>query len=92
MSEMEEISARLVALETVVAQLITHLAVRADDPAGWVATRKTLALHALDDGAGAPTDQQRRIRAAIAEFFDQAETVADDYRLPEQETPEPFVR
>ncbi len=48
MSENDDISARLTALETVVSQLITHLAVRSDDPSGWVETRKVLALSAVN--------------------------------------------
>jgi hypothetical protein len=47
-TEIDEISARLTVLETVVRQLITHKAVRADDPAGWVQTRRTLAMSAIE--------------------------------------------
>src|SRR5471032_2153227 len=48
MTEIDEISARLIVLETVVRQLITHMAVRDDDPRQWVKTRKTLAMNAID--------------------------------------------
>lgn len=79
MTEMEEISARLTVLETVVRQLITHMAVRTDDPAGWVRTRRALARSALD---GRTQDQPRSaalIRDALANIFDQAEHVAREY-------------
>ena len=82
MSEIDEISARLSAMETVVSQLITHLAVRADDPARWVSTRKVLALRALDHHGAAEEEQRARIAAALLGLFDQAETVADDYLQP----------
>ena len=48
MSEIDEISARLTVLETVVRQLITHMAIRDDDPQRWVETRKTLAMSAIE--------------------------------------------
>lgn len=78
MSDTDDISARLCALETVMSQLITHLAVRAEDPAGWVQTRKVLALRAIYD-QNPPVPQVGRVRDALLEFFDQAETVAGDY-------------
>jgi hypothetical protein len=80
MSEIDHISARLSVLETVAQQLITHLAIRADDPPGWVETRKILALNALEQRhrfAGDPYD----IRAAVAGFFDEVHAIACDYRF-----------
>nr|WP_294576865.1 hypothetical protein [uncultured Rhodopila sp.] len=91
MSENDDISARLTALETVVSQLITHLAVRSDDPSGWVETRKVLALSAVKsrDGLAATV----RVREAIEQFFDQAELVAGDYAYGSRRgTPRSFVR
>ncbi len=82
MPEIDDISARLTALETVVGQLITHLAVRAEDPARWVATRKVLALNALEPDTAPPSADRRRIRDAVSGFFVQAETVAGDYAPP----------
>ena len=38
MTEIEDLSARLLALETVVRQLLTHLAIRTEDPPRWVET------------------------------------------------------
>ncbi|MBN8901617.1 MAG: hypothetical protein BGO51_21080 [Rhodospirillales bacterium 69-11] len=76
MSELDAILARLTALETVTRQLMTHLAVRADDPPRWVATRKTLALAALDAHPDPTVD---RVRDAIDGFFDHLETVAAAY-------------
>ncbi|PPQ29338.1 hypothetical protein CCS01_21935 [Rhodopila globiformis] len=90
MSESDDISARLTALETVVSQLITHLAVRSDDPAGWVETRKVLALTAVNarEVAGVA-----RLRDAVSGFFHQAESVAEDYSYPSgRGTPRPFAR
>jgi hypothetical protein len=75
-SEIDEISARLTVLETVVKQLITHMAVRDDDPAGWVRTRKTLAMSAIGVQG---LRQAARLHAVTEAFFDQAESVASDY-------------
>ena len=89
MSDNDDISARMTALETVVSQLITHLAVRSDDPAGWVETRKVLALSAVNGREPATA----RIRDAIEGFFDQAELVAGDYAYGGRRgTSRPFVR
>lgn len=89
MSENDDISARLTALETVVSQLITHLAVRSDDPSGWVETRKVLALSAV---SGRDPDTAR-VRDAIEGFFDQAELVVGDYQFTARRgTVRPFVR
>ncbi|MBN8872892.1 MAG: hypothetical protein J0H67_08670 [Rhodospirillales bacterium] len=76
MSELDALVARLTALETVTRQLMTHLAVRADDPRRWVATRKTLALAALE---AEPRAEIERVRHAIDGFFDPLETVATAY-------------
>ena len=48
MTEIDDVSARLIVLETVVRQLITHMAVRDEDPSLWVQTRKTLAMSVID--------------------------------------------
>jgi hypothetical protein len=69
-------------MEAVVGQLITHLAVRTDDPAQWVSTRKVLALRAVDHQSAPQTAQRARIHAAVLGLFNQAETVADDYLQP----------
>jgi hypothetical protein len=88
-SEIEDLSARLVALETVVRQLVTHIAVRTDDPPQWVATRKVLAMHALADD-DAPGDEFRdTVRGAITDFFDSVEYAVDGYA---PETPRPAPR
>lgn len=90
MSEIDEISARLTVLETVVRQLITHMAIRDDDPQRWVETRKTLAMSAIE--AEGPK-QAALLHAVTAGFFDQAEEVARDYTfLGKPGTPRPFVR
>ena len=75
--DFQEISARLLALETVVGQLVTRLAVRADDPASWLATRKVLALqaaHSVGEDAGAH-ELAAAMQDAIAEFFAGVEDV-----------------
>ena len=76
MSEIDEISAHLTVLETVVRQLITHMAVRDDDPSGWVRTRKALAMNALD--ADGPK-QAALLNDAMTDFFEPAEAVASEY-------------
>jgi hypothetical protein len=93
MSGSDDISARLTALETVVSQLITHLAVRSDDPAGWVETRKVLALSAINAREAPGLARTARVRDAIEGFFDQAELVAGDYAYSGRRgTPRPFMR
>jgi hypothetical protein len=79
MTEINDVSARLTVLETVVRQLITHMAVRDDDPEQWVQTRKTLAMSVID--AGEPAEAAL-LHDAMAEIFDQAELVASDYIAP----------
>lgn len=76
MPDSDDIAARLTVLETVVKQLITHMAVRDEDPERWVQTRKTLAMSVID--ADAPR-QAARLHGATEAFFDQAEVVARDY-------------
>jgi hypothetical protein len=90
MTEIDEISARLTVLETVVRQLITHMAVRDDDPSRWVQTRKTLAMRAIDaDRSG----KAALLHEAMVEFFDQAELVASEYGCASRfGTPRPFMR
>lgn len=90
MSGIDEISARLTVLETVMKQLITHMAVRDDDPPEWVRTRKTLALSALDSDH---LDHAGRLHDAVSDFFDQAEMVAGRYLYPgKQGTIRPAMR
>jgi hypothetical protein len=88
--EIDEISARLTVLETVVRQLITHMAVRDDDPPRWVRTRKTLASSVIDaDGS----ERAALLHGAMAEFFDQVEQVASGYRDGGRPgTPRSFMR
>lgn len=79
MTESEEIAARLTVLETVVKQLITHMAIRDDDPTRWVRTRRALAMSAIE------SDLPRRaasLYVATEAFFDQAEEVVRDYSGP----------
>lgn len=76
MTEIDQISAHLTVLETVVRQLITHMAVRDDDPPGWVQTRKTLAMSVIEaDGS----KQAALLNEAMTDFFEQAEAVASEY-------------
>jgi hypothetical protein len=81
MSGIDDISARLTVLETVVRQLVTHLAVRAEDPVGWVRTRKVLAQRVIH-GDGMPLPPRiatDRMCAAVASFFDPVEDVVKSY-------------
>jgi hypothetical protein len=73
--EIRDISARLLALETVVGHLLTHLAVRDDDPARWLATRRTLALGAADRVGGTEglVELGEAVREAVGAFFDGAD-------------------
>ncbi|MDR3529099.1 MAG: hypothetical protein P4L90_00880 [Rhodopila sp.] len=93
MTERDEIAARLTVLETVARQLITHMAVRAEDPPRWVQTRKALALSAINADGQRPLVQAAMLRDAVADFFDQAELVAGDYSDPAKPgTPRTLVR
>jgi hypothetical protein len=81
MTEIEDLAARLLAVETVVRQLLTHLAVRTDDPPQWVATRRTLALHAMHREPVFVSDPDARawIENAIDGFFGQVQAVVEAY-------------
>jgi hypothetical protein len=81
MSGIDEISARLTVLETIMKQLITHMAVRDDDPPRWVRTRKTLALSAIDTNG---LDDTALLHDAVSDFFHQAEMVAVRYMYTEK--------
>jgi hypothetical protein len=86
MTETDDISARLAAIETIVRHLLTHLAVRADDPPSWVATRKVLALHAVGmdhHEAGTVPGRMESMQAAIASLFDTVEAAVADYAVVE---------
>lgn len=89
MTEIDDVSARLTVLETVVKQLITHMAVRDDDPSLWVQTRKTLAMSVIDAEGPVPA---ALLHDAMAEFFDQAASVAGDYTPDKPATPRGLVR
>lgn len=84
MTETEDVSARLFALETVLRHLVTHLALRSDDPPRWVATRRVLALHEVQERAPRFPDAPSRERLAEIEqaiwgFFDPVEMVLAAY-------------
>jgi hypothetical protein len=76
MTESEAISARLTVLETVVKQLITHMAVRDDDPPRWIQTRRALALSVIDPDA---SRRAASLSDATDAFFDQADEVVRNY-------------
>jgi hypothetical protein len=98
MTDLDALSARLTALETVVGHLMTHFAVRSEDPLRWVATRRTLALHAVHDRPSAAWSAMSRfaVEDAIVGLFDQVQDVVADYadhaRPPHQATPGPSRR
>ncbi|HBK06777.1 MAG TPA: hypothetical protein DDZ81_13050 [Acetobacteraceae bacterium] len=79
MTESEQISARLTVLETVVKQLITHMAIRDDDPPRWVRTRRTLAMSVIDSEA---PRRAASLYVATEAFFDRADEVVRDYSGP----------
>jgi hypothetical protein len=90
MTEIDNVSARLTALETVVKQLITHMAVRDDDPSRWVQTRKVLAISVIDEDGPV---HAALLHDAMAELFDHAASVAGDYSTPDKPaTPRGLVR
>jgi hypothetical protein len=70
--ELDDLSARLLAIEAIVGHLVVHLAVRDEDPPRWLATRKALALHAAHSFAqdGAADALAHAMSDAIATFFD----------------------
>lgn len=89
MPAMDNVAARLTVLETVLRQLVTHLAIRTDDPPGWVRTRKVLALTAIESAhAGPGPDEMAPMRSAVSELFDELESVAADYACDNQGTPQ----
>jgi hypothetical protein len=88
MTETDDLSARLTALETVLRHLVTHLALYADDPPRWVATRRVLALHEVQEQAPLSNElmsnEQARahlmgLEQAISGFFDPVEGVLAAY-------------
>jgi hypothetical protein len=83
MTETDDLSARLIALETVLRHLVTHLALHSDDPPRWVATRRVLALHEVHEhppwsGLHARA-QMAGLEQAISGFFDPVEGVIAAY-------------
>lgn len=73
--DLQELSVRLLALETVLGHLVSHMAVRDDDPSRWLATRKVLALraaHVMEHDSGEDGLAQA-MSAVIAAFFDDVE-------------------
>ena len=89
MTEIDDVPARLIVLETVVKQLITHMAVRDDNPSSWVETRKALALSVIDAEGPIPASV---LLDAMTEFFDQSASVAGDYAPDKPATPRGLVR
>ena len=85
MAAMDDHCARLTVLEMIVRQLVTHHAIRSDDPLAWVRTRKALALSAIDRSIDL-TDQRAIqqadadcLRAAVRGFFAPVEQIAAEY-------------
>jgi hypothetical protein len=84
MTETDDLSARVIALETVLRHLVTHLALHSDDPPRWVATRRTLAMHEVQEhplrsGDAAARAQVAGLEQAISGFFDPVEGVIQPY-------------
>jgi hypothetical protein len=84
MTETDDLSARMIALETVLRHLVTHLALYSDDPPRWVATRRVLALHEVHEHPPWSGDAQARahmagLEQAICGFFDPVEGVIAAY-------------
>lgn len=84
MTETDDLSARLAALETVLRHLVTHLALHTEDPPRWVATRRVLALHEVhehppDPDAAPARPHLAELEQAISGFFDPVEGVIGDY-------------
>jgi len=101
MTETEDLSARLAALETVLRHLVTHLALHSDDPPRWVATRRVLALHEVQECPASSADtphlpHRADLEQAIAGFFDPVEGVIGAYGTRShgkgQGTPGPALR
>lgn len=73
--DLQELSVRLLALETVLGHLVSHMAVHNDDPSSWLATRKVLALraaHVMEHDSGKDGLAQG-MSEAIAAFFNDVE-------------------
>jgi hypothetical protein len=84
MTETEDLSARLAALETVLRHLVTHLALHSDDPPRWVATRRVLAMHEVQSQPPQSGDPQARahlagLEQAISGFFAPVEGAIAEY-------------
>ena len=82
MTETDDLSARLIALETVLRHLVTHLALHSDDPPRWVATRRVLALHEVQEYPPQSSDPQAHLAGleqAISGFFAPVEGVIGPY-------------
>jgi hypothetical protein len=84
MTETDDLSARVIVLETVLRHLVTHLALHSDDPPRWVATRRVLALHEVQQHPPWSGDGQARshlagLEQAISGFFDPVEGVIAEY-------------
>lgn len=84
MTDTGDVSARLCALETVVRHLLTHLALRSDDPPRWAATRRVLAMHDVQEQTpwapdGADSARLAEIQAALSGLFDPVEGVLAVY-------------
>jgi hypothetical protein len=84
MTETDDLSARLTALETVLRHLVTHLALHSDDPPRWVATRRMLALHEVQEHppwSGDPREVAllAGVEQAISGFFGPVEAVIAAY-------------
>jgi hypothetical protein len=84
MTETDDLSARLTALETVLRHLVTHLALHSDDPPRWVATRRVLAMHEVQAQPPWPGDARARahlagLEQAISGFFAPVEGVIAEY-------------
>ena len=84
LTETEDVSARLIALETVLRHLVTHLALHSDDPPRWVATRRVLALHEAHEhppgvGDADASAQLAGLEQAISGFFAPVEGVIAGY-------------
>jgi hypothetical protein len=92
MTETDDLSARLAALETVLRHLVTHLALHSEDPPRWVATRRVLALHEVQEhppqpGNAAARTQVAGLEQAIAGFFEPVEGVIGAYGVTPGMTP-----
>ena len=93
MTETDDLSARLAALETVLRHLVTHLALHSEDPPRWVATRRVLALHEAQEYPPLPGDTVARaqlagLEQAIAGFFEPVEGVIGAYGTAPPRKPE----